>query len=75
MQNIGLSTTISSTTEVHPQHFGKLMCTQYETRWCYYQILILAPQYAVLPNITPSTSENPTVFSLKTGGATNKYWF
>ena len=73
--NIGFSTTIYSTTEVHPQHFRKLMCTQYETRWCYCQILVLAPQYPVLPNYTPSSSENSCVHSVKTGGASTKYRF
>ena len=75
MQNIGLSTTISSTTKLHPQHFGKLMCTQYETRWCQCQILVLASHYPVLPNYTTSTSENSCVLSVKTGGASTKYWF
>ena len=107
--NIGFSTAISSTTKLQLQHFGKLMCIQYESRWCYYQILVLAPQYPVLPNYTPSTSENSCiqcenrwyyyqilvlepqypvlpistpstsenscVFSVKTDGASTKYWF
>ena len=67
--NIGFTITISSTTEVQTQHFGKLMAIQYETRWCQRQIFVLAPRYPLLPNYTPSTSENSYVFSLKTGGA------
>ena len=75
MTNIGLSTTISSTTKFHPQHFGKPKCIQFENRWCNYQILVLAPQYPVLPNYTPRTSENSCVFSVKPGGVSTKYWF
>ena len=72
--NIGLNTTISSITKLHPQHFGKLMCIQCETRWYWYQILVLAQQYPALPKYTTSTSENSCVVSVKTGGASAKYW-
>ena len=74
MLNIGLSTTISHITKLHPQHFGKLMCIQCVKRWCQYQILVLAPQYPVLPNYSTSTSENSCVLNMKPSGASAKYW-
>ena len=69
LPNIGFSTTIPSTTKLHPLHFGKLMFIQCVNMWFYYQILVLAPQYPALPKYNRSTSENSCVLNIKPGGA------
>ena len=42
--NIGISTSISNTTKIRPQHFRKVMCVHWECVWCQCQILVLAPE-------------------------------
>ena len=46
--NIGISTSISNTTEIRPQNFRNFMCVHWECAWCQCQILILAPAYPAL---------------------------
>ena len=46
--NIGISTSISNTTKIRPQHFRKVMCVHWECAWCQCQILVLAPAYPTL---------------------------
>ena len=48
MSNIGLSTTISNTTQIRPQLFSKFMCVHWECAWCYCQILVFTPPYPTL---------------------------
>ena len=55
--NIGISTSISNTTQMRSQHFRKVMCVHWECAWCYCQILVLAPAYPTLRNYAHSTSE------------------
>ena len=56
--NIGISTSISNTTQIRPQHFRKVMCFHWECAWCQCQILVLAPAYPTLHNIRPQTFGN-----------------
>ena len=46
--NIGISTSISKTTQIRPQHFRNFMCVNWECLWCQCQILVLAPAYPTL---------------------------
>ena len=46
--NIGISTSISNTTQIRPQCFRKVMCVHWECAWCQCQILVLAPAYPTL---------------------------
>ena len=46
--NIGISTSISNTTQIRAQHFRKVMCVHWECAWCQCQILALAPAYPTL---------------------------
>ena len=55
--NIGISTSISNTTQIRPQHFGNLMCVHWECAWCQCQILVLAPGYPTLHKYAHRTSE------------------
>ena len=53
--NIGISTSISSTTQIRPQIFSNFMCVNCECAWCQCQILFLAPAYPTLHKYTHST--------------------
>ena len=55
--NIGISTSISNTTKIRPQHFRKVMCVHWECAWCQCQILVLAPAYPTLHKYAHSNSE------------------
>ena len=55
--NIGISTSISNTTQIRPQHFRKVMCVHWECAWCQCRILVLAPAYPTLHKYAHSTSE------------------
>ena len=44
----GISTSISNTTQIRPQHFRKVMCVHWECAWFYFQILVLALAYPTL---------------------------
>ena len=59
--NIGISTSISNTTQIRPQHFRKVMCVHWECAWCQCQILVLAPAYPTLHKYAHSTSERSCV--------------
>ena len=55
--NIGISTSISNTTQIRPQHFRKVICVHWECAWCYCQIFVLALAYPTLNKYARSTSE------------------
>ena len=48
VQNIGISTSISNTTQIRPQQLRNFMCVHWECAWCQCQILVLAPAYPTL---------------------------
>ena len=73
--NIGISTSISNTTQIRPQHFRNFMCVHWECEWCYCQILVLAPAYPALHKCAQSTSERSCVSSGIVSGASAKYWY
>ena len=73
--NIGISTSISNTTQIRPQHFRKVMCVHWECAWCQCQILVLAPAYPTLHKYAHSTSETSCVSTGNVRGASAKYWY
>ena len=73
--NIGISTSISITTQIRPQHFRKVMCVHWECAWCQCQILVLAPAYPTLHKYAHSTSETSCVSIGNVRGASAKYWY
>ena len=73
--NIGISTSISNTTQIRPQHFRKVMCVHWECAWCQCQILVLAPAYPTLHKYAHSTSETLCVSTGNVRGASAKYWY
>ena len=73
--NIGISTSISNTTQIRPQHFRKVMCVHWECAWCQCQILVLAPAYPTLHKYVHSTSERSCVSTGNVRGASAKYWY
>ena len=73
--NIGISTSISNTTQIRPQHFTNFMCVHWECAWCQCQILVLAPAYTTLHKYAHSTSESSCVSTGKVRGASAKYWY
>ena len=73
--NIGISTSISNTTQVRPQHFRKVMCVHWECAWCQCQILVLAPAYPTLHKYAHSTLERSCVSTGNVRGASAKYWY
>ena len=73
--NIGISTSISNTTQIRPQHFSKVMCVHWECAWCQCQILVLAPAYPTLHKYAHSTSESSCVSTGNVRGASAKYWY
>ena len=73
--NIGISTSISNTTQIRPQHFRNFMCVHWECAWCQCQILVLAPAYPTLHKYAHSTSERPCVSTGNVRGASAKYWY
>ena len=73
--NIGISTSISNTTQIRPQHFRNFMCVHWECAWCQCQILVLAPAYPTLHKYAHSTSETSCVSNGKVRGASAKYWY
>ena len=73
--NIGISTSISNTTQIRPQHFRKVMCVHWECAWCQSQILVLAPAYPTLHKYAHSTSERSCVSTGNVRGARAKYWY
>ena len=73
--NIGISTSISNTTQIRPQHFRKVMCVHWECAWCQCQILVLAPAYPTLHKQAHSTSVRSCVSTGNVRGASAKYWY
>ena len=75
VQNTGISTSISNTTQIRPQHFRNFMCVHWECAWCQCQILVLAPAYPTLHKYAHSTSETSCVTPGNVRGASAKYWY
>ena len=50
--NIGISTSISNTTQMHPQQSKNFMGVHWARGWCQCQILVLAPAYPTLHKYT-----------------------
>ena len=73
--NIGISTSISNITQIHPQQLRNFMCVHWECAWCQYQILVLAPAYPTLHKYAHSTSERSCVSTANVRGASAKYWY
>ena len=73
--NIGISTSISNTTQIRPQHFRNFMCVHWECAWCQCQILVLAPAYPTLHKYAHSTSETSCFSTGNVRGASAKYWY
>ena len=73
--NFGISTSISNTTQIRPQHLRNLMCVHWECVWCQCQILVLAPEYPTLHKFALSTSETSSVSTGNQRGASEKYWY
>ena len=73
--NIGISTSISNTTQIRPQHFRKVMCVHWECAWCQCQILVLVPAYPTLHKYAHSTSERSCVSTGNVRGASAKFWY
>ena len=73
--NIGISTSISNTTQMRPQHFRNFMFVHWECAWCQCQILVLAPAYLTLHKCAHSTSETSCVSTGNVRGASAKYWY
>ena len=73
--NIGISTSISNTTQIRPQHFSKDMCVHWECAWCQCYILVLAPSYPTLHKYAHSNSERSCVSTGNVRGASAKYWY
>ena len=75
LPNIGISTSISNTTHIRPQHFINFMCVHFECAWCQCQILLLAPAYPTLHKYAHSSSETSCVSIVNARGASAKYWY
>ena len=70
-----ISTSISNTTQIRPQHLRNFMCVHWECAWCQCQILVLAPAYPTLHKYAHSTSVRSCVFTGNVRGASAKYWY
>ena len=64
-----ISTSISNTTQIRPQHFRNFMCVHWECAWCQCQILILAPAYPTIHKQAHSTLERSCVSTGNVRGA------
>ena len=73
--NIGISTNISNTAHIRPQHFSNFMCVHWECAWFQYQILVLAPAYPTLHKYAHSSSETSCVSTGNVHGAIAKHWY
>ena len=72
--NIGISTSISNTTQICPQHFRNFMCVPWECAWCQCQILVF-DQHIQHYTYAHSTSETSCVSTGNVRGASAKYWY
>ena len=73
--NIGISTSISNTTQLHSQQFKNFMGVHWECAWCQCQILVLALAYPTLHKYNHSTYEISCVSTRIVRGASAKYWY
>ena len=73
--NIGISTSISNTTQMRQQHFRNFMCVHWECAWCQCQILVLAQAYPTLHKYAHSTSETSCVSTGNVRGVSAKYLY
>ena len=73
--NIGISTSISNTTQIRPQHFRNFMFVHWECAWCQCQIQVLPPVYPTLHKYAHSTSERSCVSTGNVRGDSAKYWY
>ena len=73
--NIGISTSISNTTQMLPQPFRSFMCVHWECAWCQCQILVLAPAYPTLQKYAHRTSERSCVSTGNVRGASATFWY
>ena len=73
--NIGISTSVSNTTQIRQQPFRNFMCVHWECAWCWCQILVLAPAYPTLHKYAHSSSEILCVSTMNLHGAGAKYWY
>ena len=67
--NIGISTSISNTTQIHPQNFGNFMCVHWECVWCWCQILVLVLVHPTLHKYAHRSSETSCMSSGNVRGA------
>ena len=74
MPNIGISTSISNSTQIRPQHFRNFMRVQWVCAWCYCEILVLTLAYLTLHRYAYSTSETSCVSTGNVRGASAKHW-
>ena len=72
--NIGISTSVSNTTQIGPQHFRNFMCVHFECARCQCQIFVLAPAYPIIHKYAHSTSETSCVSTGNVHGASVKFW-
>ena len=72
---IGISTSISNTTHIRPQHFTNFMCVHWACAGCQCQISVLAPAYPTLHKYVHSTSQTSCVSTGNVRGASDKYWY
>ena len=73
--NIGISTSISNTTQIRPQHFRIFMCVHWECAWCQYKKFVLAQAYPILHKYAQITSETTCASPLNVHSASAKYWY
>ena len=73
--NIGISTSISNTTQIRPLQLRNFMCVHWECAWCQCQLLVLAPPYPTLHKYAHSTSERSCVSTGNVRGDSAKYWY
>ena len=74
VRNIGISTSVSNTTQIHPQHFRNFMRVHWECAQCQCQTLVLEPPYPTLHKYAHSTSETSCVSTGNVRGASVKHW-
>ena len=74
MPNIGISTSISNSTQIRPQHFRNFMRVHWECVWCYCEILVLTLAYLTLHRYAHNTSETSCMSTGNVRGASAKYW-
>ena len=73
--NIGISTSISNTTQIRPHHFRIFMYVHWKCAWCQCQIMVLAPAYPQLHKYAHITSESSCVSTGNVCDASAKYWY